>query len=237
MAANDWTFLVNSLTAGSVARGVTAGIASPSGGGSFVYAMNSLTSAVGVVGLYATPQAPNVNFNPMLSGGAIYGAVQRGVGGGTTGFSAFLFVGLQGNDVADEGYILGLADGDPCHIELRKGALAQGLPDENVGGASVILKRSTITVPVGDWVHLWLEMVCNGNGDTVLNCYKNDVVANGVLSPVWEAIPGMTQFIDDSVGVNSGSLPFVGGRAGFAARFADNTRRAYFDHLALAKQL
>lgn len=237
MASNDWTVLTNSLTSGSVARGAVAGIAGPSGGGSFVYAMNSLTSATGVLGLYATPQAPNVNFDPLLSGGDLRMAMQRGAGGGPTGLAAFMYLGLQGNAVGDLGYVLGLADGDSSFIELRKGVLALGLPDENVGGPAVILRRSTVAVAVGEWVHLRLEMVCNGNGDTVLNCYQNDLGANPVTAPVWAAIPGMAQFIDDAVGVNSGSLPYVGGRAGFGARFEDNTRRAYFDHVALAKQI
>jgi hypothetical protein len=228
---------VNALTSGSVARGVTAGIAAPAGGGSFVYAMNSLTSAVGVVGLYASPQAPNVNFNPMLLGGEVSGALQRGVGGGTTGLAAFLFAGAQGNDVSDVAYILGLADGDPSHIELRKGSIALGLPDENVGGANVVLRRSTLTYAPGTWVHLRLEVVNNDNGDVVVNCYQNDLSAHDVDAPVWAAIPGMTQLVDDAVGVNTGSLPLLGGRAGFAARFADSARRAYFDHLVVAKQV
>ena len=237
MASADWTVLTDSLTSTSIARGVTAGLTPPNGGGSFVYAMNSLLSAVGVLGLYATPQAPNVNFSPMLSGGDIRGAIQRGVGGSTTGVAAMLFLGLGGNDVANLGYILGLADGDPCHIELRKGSLALGLPDENVGGPNKILARSSITVPEGTWMHLRLEMVCNGNGDTVLNCYMSDLTAHAVTSPVWTPIPGMSQFIDDPAGINSGSLPFVGGYAGFAARVTDATRRAYFDQIQIAKQL
>lgn len=237
MASSDWTPLVNALTSGSVARGVTAGIAGPAGGGSFVYSMNSLVAGVGVVGLYASPQAPNVNFNPMLLGGEVSGALQRGVGGGTTGVAAFLFAALQGNDVADSGYILGLADGDPSHVELRKGSIALGLPDENVGGANAVLRRSTATFAPGVWVHLRLEVVANDNGDVVVNCYANDLSVNDVDAPVWAAIPGMAQFIDDATGVNSGSLPYVGGRTGFAARFTDSVRRAYFDHLTVAKQV
>ncbi len=106
-----------------------------------------------------------------------------------------------------------------------------------MGGASVILARSTATFTPGTWVHLRLEMVCNGNLDTVLNCYQNDLALHDVDAPVWAAIPGMSQFIDDPAGILSGSLPFVGGRAGFGARVTDATRRAYFDHVAIAKQL
>ena len=237
MASSDWTPLTSILSTGSVARGVTAGLTPPNGGGSFVYAMNALLAATGVAALYATPQAPNANFDPMLKGGDVNGALQRGVGGGQTGVAAFFFLGFQGTDVADVGYILGLADGNPSHVELRKGSLALGLPDENVGGASKVLARSTASFAPGAWVHLRLEMVCNANGDTVLNCYESDLGAHAVTSPVWTAIPGMAQVIDDVAGINTGSLPLVGGRAGFGARFTDATRRAYFDHLALSKQL
>jgi hypothetical protein len=46
----------------------------------------------------------------------------------------------------------------------------------------------------------------------------------------------MAPFIDDSVGVNSGSLPYLSGYAGHGARFLDATRRVYFDHGKVGKQ-
>jgi hypothetical protein len=238
VASNDWTTLGNGLLSPNVEHGVTAGITGPNGGGSFCYAVNSLTNVQGVVGRYASPQSPNTDFNPLLKGGEITAALQRGVGGGQTGMAAMLFALLQGTDVSDDAYILGLADGDPSHIVLRKGSLALGLPDEapDPDGANGILRRSTATYAPGTWVHLRLEAVVNDNGDVVLNCYQNDLTANTVDAPNWEPIPGMAQFIDDLAGVNTGSTPYASGRIGFAARVEDSVRRCFFDHFTVTKQ-
>lgn len=236
MASADWQELTGSLSTSDIARGVTRGITRPNGGGNFIYAMNALTATPGAVGLYASPQSPNTNFNPLLSGGDIRGAVQRGIANGVTGYSAWLFCGAQGTDITDKAYMLGLSDGNPSHIELRKGAMQVGLPDEAPGGTNVVLARGTVPVAPGTYVHLRLEVVNNLNGDVVLNCYQNDLVANDVASPAWVAVPGISQFIDDVTGVNSGSLPYLGGRAGFGGQFAGATRRAYFDHLEFIKQ-
>lgn len=237
MASADWSVLTSSLSTSDVARGVTRGLVVPNGGGNFVYAMNALTAVVGAVGIYASPQAPNTNFNPLLLGGDISGAVQRGIGSGLTGYSAFLFALAQGSAIADNAYLLGLSDGDPCHIELRKGSVAAGLPDEAPGGVNKVLARSTSVVAPGTWAHLRLEVICNTSGDTVINCYQNDLLAHAVTSPVWTAIPGISRFTDDVAGINSGSLPYVGGRAGFGGTFNGTTRRAYFDQLTVFKQV
>ena len=238
MASNDWVVLTDSLSGSDVAKGVTSGVAKPGGGGTYCYVMNALTATVGGVGLYASPQSPNTNFNPLLKGCDISGAMQRGQANGLTGYSAFLFALAQGTHIVDEAYMLGLSDGNPCHIELRKGSMQQGLPDEAPGGTNIILARSTEVVAVGQWVHLRLEVVCNVSGDTVINCYES--VSGDVTSPVWQdidGIPGGPSFVDDVAGINSGSLPFAGGRAGFGASFAGTTRRAFFDQIKLLKQV
>ena len=86
----------------------------------------------------------------------------------------------------------------------------------------------------------------NTSGDVVINCYQNDLTVNPVTAPVWVKIAGMsdfpggvaaTAFIDDALQVNSGSAPLTSGRAAFAAAFTDTTRRAFFDHITLARQL
>lgn len=236
MATADWTFLTNVLSSGNVARGVTAGTSKPTGGGTFVYGMNSLSNTPGVVGLYASPQAPNTNFNPLTKGGDIRGALIRAASGGLSAWAAFLFIGLNGTDVANVAYILGLSDGDPCHIQLRKGTLADGLPDSSASGSAFpnILRQSTEIVPVDTWMHLRLEMIRNDNADVVLNCYKN---LGNVTTPTWVAIPGMATFTDDALGINTGSVPLVGGRVGFGAKFTDAARRAFFDQMEVAKQI
>jgi hypothetical protein len=47
----------------------------------------------------------------------------------------------------------------------------------------------------------------------------------------------MEQFIDDHLGINSGTQPLTSGRAGFGFAVKDVTRRAYVDHIELHRQL
>lgn len=233
MATADWTLLANVLGAPACARGVTAGSSKPNGGGTFTYGFNTLTNDPGAVALYTNQN----NFAPAALGGIMTGALVRALSGGNTKFSAFLFVGCTGTDVADSAYMLGLSDGDPCHIELRKGAISGGLPDESPGGVSKILRRSTELVAIDTWMHLKLEAVTNANGDVVLNVYKSDLGAHAVSAPVWTAIPGMAQFIDDALAVNTGTVPLTAGYMGFGVQVSDVARRAYFDQLTAARQL
>ncbi len=238
MSPADWTVLANSLSSGDCARGVTSGgPAKPSGVGTFVYGANSLGATEGCFGVYASPQAPT-NFDPLVKGGDISAAIQRAPGGGLADFDVFLFLCLGGTDVSDEAYMLGLSNNDPSHIELRKGSLAGGLPDEapNPTGVNKILRRSTGVVAVGSWVHLKLEAVVNDNGDVVLNAYQSDLGSHAVGSPSWTAIPGVASFTDDALGVATGSLPYTVGRVGFGGTFQD-VARWYVDHVTISKQV
>lgn len=235
MAQADWTELTGSLSGAVVDRGVTTGVARASGGGSFLYGMNSLDTSVGAVGLFANL----TNFAPLAKGGSIRGAIQRGIGGGPLGFAPLLFIGLQGTTVNDVGYLLGLEDADPHHIVLRKGALSGGLP--NVAIASPpnqgVLRKSSVGYSAGTWLQLRLDMVVNLNGDVVLNCFQNDIAANGIASPIWTAIPGVDQYIDDTLQVNTGSAPYTSGRAGWGGTTKDVTRRMFFDEIEVFRQL
>jgi hypothetical protein len=243
MAQADWTFLSGGLSTPQVDNGVTAGVVKPNGGGDFVYGFNSLEIISGVVALTNT----QASFVPMAKGGSIRGAIKRGVSGGPTGFSPFLFIGLQGGAVSNNGYLLGLSDGDPYHVELRKGALAVGLPDEGAvpDGGNHILMRSIAAFDPDTWHHLRLDMIVQGTGDVVLQCFQNDLEVNEVSSPDWTVVPGMEGpqspsiegFIDDALGVNTGSAPYTSGRAGFGIHVIDVSRRAYFDHLEVVRQL
>jgi hypothetical protein len=234
MSSADWTEATGGLAIGVVDRGVTTGIARPNGGGSFVHGFNSLSVATGAVAFF-TNQA---SFAPMAKGTSIYGAIQRGVSGGVTGFAPFIFAGLQGTAVTDLAYMLGLGDADPHHIVLKKGILSTGVPDlapdaPNNG----VLLRSTATYSPGTWLHLRLDMIVNLNGDVLLQCFANDLTANAVTAPVWVAIPGMTEFIDDALAINSGSAPYTSGRGGFGFYVEDVTRRGFFDQLVVNRQL
>ncbi|WAM28297.1 hypothetical protein [Myxococcus sp. NMCA1] len=231
MALADWTYLNQGLDIATVDRGVTAGIARPPGGGNFLFAFNSLTAAQGAVALFANLP----DFVPMARGGSIRGCLQRGPGGGPTGFSPFLFLCGQGTSVNDSAYLLGLSDDEPHRVVLRKGAVATGLPDAD--GPGVLLKSSA-SFTLGTWLHLRLDVIVNANGDVVLKALQNDLVAHPLGTPPdWQPVPGMADFIDDALGINSGSQPLTSGRGGFGFAVRDVTRRAYFDSLELSRQV
>jgi len=223
------------LGAGVVDRGVTSGVTPPNGGGSFIFGMNSLTAAAGGVGLRATPQA-STDFDPLLLGGSIRGAIKKGASPGNTGWSPFLFIGAQGQSINDNAYMLGLENEEPFRLVLRKGTMVSGIPSATAANS---LRRGTdsFLLASDDWFHLRLDMVVNSNGDVVLKGFQNDLDANPVTAPVWEAIPGITDFVDDALGINSGSQPFVNGRMGFGGQFSDASRRAFFDHIEALKQI
>jgi hypothetical protein len=232
MGETDWTIATDSLSQPSVDRGVTTGIARPNGGGNFIYGFSSLEIVNGAVALF-----PNqANFAPSSSGGSIRGAVKRGISGGKLNFSPFLIIGWQGPSVNDEGYIIGLSDADPSRIALRKGVISSGVPGDEVGSGG-ILAVSTATFDWDTWLHLRLDQVVNDNGDVILNMYQNDLGTNPVTAPVWEAIEGLSSIVDDALGVNTGSAPFTSGRFGFGFAAQDITRRGYFDHLEVFRQL
>ncbi|OHD18818.1 MAG: hypothetical protein A2Y38_16445 [Spirochaetes bacterium GWB1_59_5] len=242
MSQANWNQLTGGLGATDVAHGATQLVAPTSGAGDWSYGFNSLTAVAGVVGWHVNLS----NFDPMLKGGSIRGVFQRGVSPGPTGFSPMLFIGLQGSAVGSQGYILGLSDAASFRIVLRKGALSGGIPDV-APGTSGVLKRSANVFPQATWLHLRLDMIVNLTGDVILQMYRNDLALHPIGStPDWQIISGTAAppafngtaaFLDDSLGVNSGSLPFVNGRAGFAFQTAVATRRAFFDELELERQL
>jgi hypothetical protein len=231
MSKRDWSYLTGGLDIATVDRGVTAGVGAPPGGGDFVFAFNSLTVAEGAVALFASLE----DFAPLPSGGSIRGCLQRGPGGGPTGFSPFLFLCGQGISVNDTAYLLGLSDDDPHRIVLRKGAIATGLPDADGPGA---LLASSERFAQATWLHLRLDVIVNDNGDVILQVFQNDLVRHRLDGPPdWQPVAGMEQFIDDHLGINSGTQPLTSGRAGFGFAVKDVTRRAYVDHIELHRQL
>lgn len=245
MAETDWSELGSSLSSGNVARGVTAGLTPPNGGGSFVYGFNSLSATLGAVGKYVNATG-NPNFAPMqttgpvATGGSVRGALQRGVSAEPQiGFSPTLFMHVKSGitaspDVNDVGYLLGLEDANPHRIVLRKGSLAGGL---TVDTTQSTLRVSAASYVPGTWLHLRLDCIFNLNGDVILKVFQNDLNANTVGAPIWTTIPGMTDFVDDTLSVNSGSAPLRGGFCGYGFFSKDLQRRSYFDQIELLRQL
>ncbi len=232
MSEADWGVMANGLDGSSVRKGVTNGIARPNGGGNFVYGFNSIVNTAGAVALYTA----QTNFSPMAKGGQVTAAMQRGASGSPLNFAPFVFLGAQSNDVNGAAYMLGLDDDDPHRIMLRKGTLVTGLPALSVGTQG-ILAVGVETFLAATWLHLRLDMIMNLNGDVILQAFRNDLLANPVSAPVWVPVPGISSFVDDALGVNSGSVPFTSGYGGFGYQTKDISRRAFFDQLTVARQL
>jgi hypothetical protein len=235
MAEADWTELGNSLASPSLRRGVTHGITPPNGGGNFVYGWNSMDTTQGCHGLWVD----KANFNPMAKGGSIRGAIMRGPSAGEEDFAPLLYMSANGSNVEDSAYILGLSDEDPHRIVLRKGAMASGVPAgaPDPDGTNNIIRRSTETFNEETWLHLRLDVIANPSGDVILVVYRNDLDVNPVTAPVWAAVPGMDSFTDDALGIATGSLPLVGGYAGYMFQKKNVSRRSFVDHVEVFRQL
>ena len=230
MASTDWTFLDEGLDTSVLARGVTAGFAPPPGGGRFVYGFHSLATARGAAGLFVN----GTDFAPMSRGGSIRGCVQRAPSGGDDAYAPMLFIGLQGTSAFDAAYLLGLEAREPHRIVLKKAAPSTGLADSEGPG---VLLRSSESFRDGTWLHLRLDAIAQDSGDVVLNVHRSDLSRHPAGTPRWEPVPGMDSFIDDALGIRTGSAPLVGGRAGFAFHSADVRRRAFFDSLEVIRQV
>lgn len=238
MGQADWHELDSGLAAASLRRGVvfgTGGFVPPSGGGSFVFGYNSLVAAKGAHGMYVVLPGfdPTGDGLPPPSGGGIVrGAVKRVASPGATGMSPLLFFAAQGTSVNDRAYLLGLSDADPYEIVLAKAPIVAGLveADTNV----TILRRSSAQYNLGDnlWHHLELQCIVEPNGDVLLKAQRSDLALHSIMAPSFAPIPGMDDFVDDNLYVNTGSAPLWGGRVGFAFAVNDQiNRRGAFDGL------
>lgn len=237
MAENEWDLLTSSAAVATIDRGPTAGSTKPTGGGNHTYGFRSLVNDANSVGIHQN----QTNFAPTTKGGLLEIALMRSASSsGEAGFGVFGFSMLQGVDTSNLGYLFGLADDAPANIVLRKGSIADGLPNNAAGTPSTngTLLRSTKTVALGEWVHLQLQIKVEGTGDVILKCFENTALATaGVTNPTWAAITGMESFIDDALGVNSGTAPFTSGRHGAGFRSNASTRVGYFDHYRFKRQL
>ncbi len=219
MADTDWADVSGILTSAALAFGSTGALTPPNGGGTFVYGYNSLDGTVsGAHGKFID----DTNFKPTGTGlsnpdggGQISGTIKRLPLASYTGFTPYLFACAQGAppSVNDTAYMIGLSDESPYRIVLAKATLNTTLS----AGATSILAQSTAQYAIADddWHHLRLDVIVQPNKDVLLKVYDNDLTVNNVAAPVWVAVPGISDYIDDALQINTGSAPLLGGYWGF----------------------
>lgn len=240
MAEADWSAITggSALDASSVARGVTTAFTKPLDGGSYIYGFRSLDTSSGVAGKYCAL----ANFTPIGGGSNKGGSVRAAIKRYTAKDGFFPFFGLiKGTDPAEDGYFLGLTEGaSSYYIALKKGSPASGL-DSN---ESRILRVSSVPyTESGDaaaaWHHLRLDVLVNPSGDVIIDVYRNTLTSPyGVTNPSWQAIAGMSQFVDDSIGILSDETPYLNS---FYAMFGHYTAASQgavslFDHIEVIRQ-
>jgi len=237
MAESDFSII--GASAADISRGVTAGFTKPrtNGSNNFAFGFNSKVTGGRATVLYYNA----VNFAPLrdddsnATGGSVRAALMRGRSVTSTGFSVFLVMNLQGTTESDTAYLLGLSDDDPAQIILAKTTPLAGLDPD--AASTVALAKSTETFLWDVWTHLRLDAICNPNGDVVLKCFKNDLAAHYVNDPTWEAIPGMSDVVDDALGVNTQSNPLAGGYGGFGFSATKSECRSFVDQFEFFRQM
>ena len=132
-----------------------------------------------------------------------------------------------------------VVDDEPSNLILRKGVLSDGIVPNAPGDPATLgtLRRSIDSYTQDTWVHVRLDMIVNGTGDVILRCYQSDLDTNAITAPVWTEIVGMDAFTDDVLGVNTGTVPLVLGRMGFAAQTSASARRVYVDGVQGFRQI
>lgn len=228
MAGEDWALLGSSLSLATIDRGVTNAIDIPEHAGDYVFGFASKLPTIGAVGVILDT---GVTFG---AGANITGLIRRGPSGGELGFSPFFYLCAQGQDTGSLAYLLGLSNQHPYRIALAKNRIVDGVPPSTY---STVLRSSEETFLPSTWHHLRFDVTVNRNGEVLLDAFANDLALHSVLDPVWESIDGMSQFIDDPFGVNSGSEPYTGGLAGFGFTSSDVARRAFFGYIMMNKQV
>jgi hypothetical protein len=212
MAGMDWSYLTDGLDIASVDRGVTTGVPRPPGGGNFLFAFNSLVAAAGSVALFANLD----DFAPMARGGSIRGCLQRGPGGGPTGFSPFLFLCGQGNVRQRPGLPARALRRRPAPRRAPQG-LHQRRASPTPTALGVAAQASGESFSPGDLAPPAPRRDRQRHGRRHPQGLRRttSTPAPSATPPDWHHVGGMAEFIDDHLGINSGSQPLTSGRGGF----------------------
>ena len=237
MAEANWAVMPTggALDTNDLPRGVTNGFAVPNGGGNFVLGFRSAVASIGFGG-FTVDLANFRGDGGALKGGSIRAAMKHYSAAAT---SAPIMGLINGTDPATAtGYLLGLSHATAYNVALRKGVPFGGL---NVAGSDILRASTGSFTDVGNgaaaWQHLRLDVLVNPHGETVLDVYTNDLTANAVTAPIWTAITGMDQYIDDAMGILTGSLPETDNFYFFFGHYTEAVGTVtLWDHLEIHRQ-
>ncbi len=202
MASTDWTPFVNQASSAELVVGATMAPSLSPPDGSFSFGGRALVSGEKFSGMLYN------GFYPLASGkgGSIRAYLRKHTPiTGTAAYAPMIFFADDYDMVQDpSGYILGLSEGAPYYIMLAKGKLSNGLKTTAAGK----LQLGTTPYDSAQWIGLRLDLIHNPQGDLVLDVYYDS--AGAPAAPVWARPAGISAaFVDDRLGVLSGSLPNV----------------------------
>ena len=234
MAETDWVSFSNEASSAEVlALPTMAPSLVPPDGGLFTFGARSLVADAKFRGKVST--RAGLHPVPANKGGSISAYLRKhSPSSGNCLYSPLLFL-LDGHDLASdpEGYLLGLSEGAPYYIQLRKGRLLDGLPQTSY------LARSSASFTGAQWIGLKLDLVHNPQGDLVLNVYRDLSAPLSPAAPDWQRIAGFSSsYVDDNLGVLSGSVPITAQKyLGFGFFFRETSAVASIDYVKHAAQL
>ena len=242
IAEADWATLTGTaLSSGDVIRGVTNAFTAPTPGvGATVFGFHAITTQTGVAGYYTDLSL----FNPIdgtLKCGSIRAAMKKYSAGGT--YAPFIGFLIGTDPATAQAYTLALSEGTSFNIVLKKGYPGNGFSVVSATDTTTLRSSTAAYTYVGDsidyWFHLRLDVLVNPHGEVVISVFASDLDVHLVTTPSWTAIAGMDDYIDDSLGVLSGSAPYL---TGFYPTFGHYTSAlagsvSLFDQLEVHRQL
>jgi len=230
MAQADWERLtLNTIDESDISQGISTDASFSPPHGSTCFGFHVLSPVTGVAG-YVTSLA---DYGPITNskGGTVIACMRKYVK--NRGYAPVIFF-VNGKDVSSaKGYILGLSEGYPYKIVLRKGLLIGGLDETSDG----LLGASEASYDDNDWHNLLLVVTVNLHGDVVVRVRK-DADPPTPTGPSWSAVNGIDDVIDDVLGAVTGDLPITGDfYAGFGHyNSGESGRLSLFDYFRVSRQ-
>jgi hypothetical protein len=238
MAEADWTKFTSAINGGlddgDVSKGVSNAFTGPndSAANDFVHGFHSLQPVIGFAGWYYSG-LPSFNPIPPDKGGRISAALRRYSSG--EGYAPVMGL-MAGTTISTaKAYMLALSNSNPYRIVLKKGYASGSFDPTDTTILRVSDESWTSTTK---WFHLQLDVIVNPQGDVRLVVKQNDLDSETISSPNWQAISGMADYVDDSLGVLSDAVPLTSGFRMFFGHFNNGLagKVSLIDHITPLKQ-